>query len=70
MVIHLLIVSCHFYADEEGFQSERLYPFSYSIICINKHTADGFMAVQTQKYFDSSPNRIKMKTKSLLILTA
>lgn len=64
MVTHLLIVSCHLYADEEGFRSERLDPFSYSISCINRHTARGFMAVQILKYVDPCSNMIKMKTKS------
>lgn len=64
MVTHLLIVSCHLYADEEGFRSERLDPFSYSISCINRPTGRGFMAIQIMKYVDSSSNMIKVKTKS------
>lgn len=64
MVTHLLIVSGHLYANEEGFLNERLDPFIYSISCIMKHAASGVMAAQILKYVDSSTNIIAMKTKS------
>lgn len=64
MVTHLLIVSSHLYADEEGFRGERLDPFSYTISCINRHAARGFMAIQILKYADPSSNMIQMKTTS------
>lgn len=69
MVIHLLIVVCYCYGNEEEFWRQQLYPFSYTITSANRHAADSFMALNTLTNFDSCLNLILMETTGIFIFS-